>query len=194
MAEDVEFEQSEDGTHRDALQAVGAAGEPGRLVRDLGEDERDAERHHEAREIGAAQDEKARDEAERCRREAARDEPEERIARDVLREEPRRIGTEAEKGGMAERNDAGIAEDEIEGDREQADDGDLVENEMAFREEKERCRGGEPEQDLGNAPAPGAAEAAGDGVCGEDEGPCSPRASRKALAGAGRGRRSSACR
>ena len=67
MAEDVELEQAEHGPIGDALQPVGAAGEPGRLVGDLAEHESDAERDHQPGQVGAAQDEEARGEAEKRR-------------------------------------------------------------------------------------------------------------------------------
>jgi hypothetical protein len=60
MAEDIEVEHAENGRHDDALQPIGAAGDVRNLVGDLTHDECDAERHHQAREVGAAQNEEAR--------------------------------------------------------------------------------------------------------------------------------------
>ena len=50
----------------------------------------------------------------------------ERLAPAGLGDEPGGIGAEAEERGMAERDDAGIAEDQIEREREQRRDGDLA--------------------------------------------------------------------
>ncbi len=55
--------------------------------------------------------------------------PGDRIGRHVERQKPRAIGPETEKGGMAERNNAGIAENEIERDRKQRENGNLVQDE-----------------------------------------------------------------
>ena len=76
----VEREQPEQRLHRDALQAVGAAGDRRRLVGDLGQQERDAERHHQARQVGAAQHEEARREARERGDRRADGETQQRIA------------------------------------------------------------------------------------------------------------------
>ena len=54
---------------------------------------------------------------------------------------------------MAERHDAGIAEDEIEREREQRRDGDLARQHEIVREQEERQQGREPERDLDRVPA-----------------------------------------
>ena len=64
-----------------------------------------------------------------------------------------RIGAHAEKGGVPERDDAGIAEDQIERQREQAEPGDLGEDEMPVRQQPDRGKGDEPEHDLERLPA-----------------------------------------
>jgi hypothetical protein len=58
----------------------------------------------------------------------------------VLREQPRAIGAEAEERRVAERNDPGVAEDQIEGKREEREDRDLGENQVLARK-KEQARG-----------------------------------------------------
>ena len=54
---------------------------------------------------------------------------------------------------MAERNDAGVAQHQIEGQREQRADGDLVEQQRAAREQEGDGEGGDPQRDLRPAPA-----------------------------------------
>jgi hypothetical protein len=54
----------------------------------------------------------------------------------VLRDQSRYISPEPKERGMAERHDAGIAEDQVERDREESDDRDFVEDEMAVGEEE----------------------------------------------------------
>ena len=63
-AEDIEFEQAEERVHGDALQTIGAAGQPGRRFAISPENERHAERHHQPRQIGAPEHQEAGDEAE----------------------------------------------------------------------------------------------------------------------------------
>ena len=153
LAEDIEGEVAEHRLHHDALQAVGAAGdlEP---VRDLAQHQRDAERHHQAREVGAAQHQEAGDEAERGRGEARGQQRQHRLLDDpVLGENSRHIGAEAEEGRVAERHDAGIAEDQVEREREQAEDRDLGQDQVLARQQEDAGEGGEPERDFEQAPA-----------------------------------------
>ena len=53
--------------------------------------------------------------------------PHQRIAVAVFRQQPGSIGTQPEEGGMAQRDDAGIAKDQIQRERKQGSDGDLRE-------------------------------------------------------------------
>ena len=50
-ADEIEVEAAEQRPDDHALQAVGAAGEPVELVGELVQHQRDAERHHQAREV-----------------------------------------------------------------------------------------------------------------------------------------------
>ncbi len=161
MAEDIELEVAEDRLHHDALQAVGPAGdlEP---VRDLAQHQRDAERHHQARQVGAAQHEEARDEAERGRRKSGDEQRQHRLLdHPVLRENPRHIGAEAEERRMSERHDAGVAENKIERDREQTEDRDLGKDQVLARQQEDRGGGREPERDFQRAPARACGKAGG---------------------------------
>ena len=84
--------------------------------------QRDAERHHQPRQIDAADHQKARDEAEHRRGEPRHDQREHRLGDDAMHgQQARAIGADAEERGVAERDDAGIAEDQIEREREQAE-------------------------------------------------------------------------
>ena len=124
----------------------------------------DAERDHEARQIGAAQDEETGGEAEEPRDEGRGDEAEQRIGRDLQCEQPGRIGAGAEKGGVAERHDAGEAEDEIERQREQRENGDLVEQQRRPGQYEGRAECRDPEQDFGPSPATVGGETRGEAV------------------------------
>ena len=153
MAVEIELEVAEQRLHHDALQAVGAAGDR-ELVGDLAQHQRDAERHHQAREVRAAQHQEAGDEAEHHRGETRGEQRQHRLLDDaVLGEDAGEIGAETEEGRMAERHDAGVAEHEIERDGEQAEDRDLGEDQMLGREEKDRRKRREPERDLERSPA-----------------------------------------
>ena len=122
LAEHVEHEVSEDRLHLDALQAVGAAGDVREALGQRLQQQRDAERHHQPRQVDTADDEKAREEAEHHGGKARHDQRDHGLVDDaVQRKEPRAIGADAEEGGVAERDDAGIAEDQIERHREQAE-------------------------------------------------------------------------
>ena len=135
-AEDIEREVAEHRLHHDALKAVGAAGdlEP---IGDLAQHEGDAERHHQARQVGAAQHQEAGDESEHRRGKPGRKQRQQRLLDDpVLRENSRHIGAEAEERRMTERDDAGVAEDEVERDREQAEDRDLGQDQVLARQRK----------------------------------------------------------
>ena len=153
---EVEIEAAErrhQRAHDDALQPVGTAGDVVELVGQLVEDGGDAERHHQPRQVGAAQDEQAGDGAEHGAGTNGYGEADERIGHGVLGEQRRRVGAEAEERGVAKRDDAGIAEDEVERDREQGDDGDLVEQQRTARQQQPRQRQCREQRQLPPAPA-----------------------------------------
>ena len=87
----------------------------------------------------------------------------------VLGQQRGGIGAEAEKGGMAERDDAGIAEDQIERKREQAEPGDLGQDEMPARQQVDRGKGGDPEHDFERLPAGAGGQPLGGGADGIGE-------------------------
>src|SRR5258707_15159794 len=66
----------------------------------------------------------------------------------MLGEKARRVGPDAEKGRMAQRDDPGVAKNKIERQREQAPDRSLGQDEMAARQEIDGREGREPEREL----------------------------------------------
>ena len=68
-------------------------------------------------------------------------------------EQRRGVGAEAEEGGVAERDDAGVAEDQVERHGEQGDDGDLVEQQRVPRQQQPRERQRRQQRELPPAPA-----------------------------------------
>ena len=69
------------------------------------------------------------------------------------RQQARRIGADAEERGMAERNDAGIAEDQIEREREQGQPHDIRHDQIAGGKQERASKRQNPERDLAPAPA-----------------------------------------
>ena len=59
-----------------------------------------------------------------------------RVGHNVLGEQRRRIRAEAEERCVAERDDAGVAEDQVERDGEEGHDGDVVEEQRLPRQEQ----------------------------------------------------------
>ena len=182
-AVEIELEAAEQRRHRDALQAVGTTGDVGQRVGELAHHQRDAQRHHQPREIAAAQHEEAGEEAQHGRRRCCEREAGERIAGDVLGQQAGRIGAEAEEGRVPQRDDAGVTQDQIEREREQRQDRDLVQDQMLARGQEQRAEGEQPEDALqpsASAPAlPGCAAR-----------PASARRARTGRAGAAPARRS----
>ena len=119
-----------------ALQAVDAAGVLGELVRGLEQHQRHAHRHHQAREVRAAQHEEARHVARERGDGDRHGEPQQRVAEAVLGEQPRGVRADAEERRVAERDDAGVAQDEVEREREQRQDRDLVDQRRVLPEDK----------------------------------------------------------
>ena len=154
MPEDVEIEHAQDGPHDDALETIGTAGQLRNLVGDLAHDERDAERHHQAGEIGAAQDQKARAKSKHGGAEAGHQQRQHRLGDDaVLGQERAGVGAQTEEGGMAERNDAGITENEVEREREQGEPGDLGQDQVSSGQQEHACHRRQPEDVFERAPA-----------------------------------------
>ena len=165
MPVQIEAEQAEDRMNVDALEAVGAAGDIRVAVGDLAQDQRDAERHHQTRQIGAAQHQKAGGEAEHRGGEAGGDERDHRFVDEaVFGDEAGEIGADAEERRVPERDDAGIAENEIEREREQSEDRGLGQDEMLGGEQPDARQRDEPERDLERRPPRAVGEEGGDGI------------------------------
>ena len=115
--------------------------------------QRDAERHHQPGQIDAADHEKAGEEADDCGAKSGHHQRQYRLGDDaVQRQQARAIGADAEKSRMTQRDDAGIAEDQIERQRKQRQPHD-VGHDQETRGKQERASQCEtPERDL--APVP----------------------------------------
>ena len=160
MTKNIELEQAKDRRDDDALKPVRAAGNVGNLVGDLAHDQRHPEGHHQPREVGPAQDEEARREAENRGAKPRQDKREHRLVDDaVLGQERGQIGSETEKGGMPKRDDAGIAENEVEREREQGKPSDFGEDQMPIGQQKEARQCRKPKGVLERTPSPARGEA-----------------------------------
>src|SRR5438132_11685363 len=97
------------------------------------------------------------DEARRISKHACRDcscsQPGQRLAPAPLRNQTRRVRAKAEIRGMAQRDDTGIAEDEIERQCEQRRDGDLTRQHEVVGSEHERQQCREPKGKFNRLPA-----------------------------------------
>ena len=125
-AEHVEAEGAEDRLDAHALQAVGAAGQPARLVGQLLQHEDDGKREHQQGQAVRAQDDHAGDQPDDARDDAGDRQCAEWLVPAVHGQDAGGVGADAEERGMAERHDAGVAEDEVQRQREQDHDEDLA--------------------------------------------------------------------
>ena len=153
VAVEIEANFAEQRPGMNALQAVEAAGEPAGAVGGFLQHQADAERDHDQRQVAKPRDDEARQIAEQAGGNRRGDKPGQRLAPATFRKQPRRIGADAEIGGVAERYDAGKAEDEIERQREQSRDRDLARQHQIIRRQHERQQRREPERDLAPLPA-----------------------------------------
>src|SRR5262249_23658018 len=138
VAKNIELEHAEDRTDAHALEAIRTTRDVRNLVGNLAHDERYAEGHHQARKVGPAQHEKACGEAEQCGSNAGCETRQHRPRENpVLGAKPCSIRAEAEESGVSQRNDARIAQNEIEGERKQAEPGDFRQNEVMPGQEEQ---------------------------------------------------------
>ena len=195
LAEHVEAEEPEHWLHDDALQAVEATGDVGEAVGKFAEQQRDAEGHHQPREVRAAHDQERGDEADEHRRQASDQQGQHRFIHIVMqREQAGRIGADTEECGVPERDDAGVTQDQVEREHEQRQPGDLGEDQVAVRKQQDRRQRHRPEQHLAPAPARQVVEVCSDaGSFAPGHVSVSPFC-RTDRSGAGSGSRSSWCR
>jgi hypothetical protein len=140
-----EIERREAPDRRDRLEvhadAVRSAAEL-RVVEDEIEHLRERERHHDEVDALHAYDEHADRQRRECRGEHRRRQREPEVRRLVLRaHQPQRIGADPEVRGVAERDETGIADEEIEREREDREDHDLrdeLDVEPGARQRKQR--------------------------------------------------------
>ena len=123
------------------------------LLASFFEHQAEAEREHDQRQMAEPADDKARGVTDDAGGERGDDKPGDRLAPAVFGEQTRRIGADAEERGMAERDDAGIAEDQIERQSKQCGDGDLARQDQIIGEQRKWQKRRQPERDLDRLPA-----------------------------------------
>jgi hypothetical protein len=110
------------------------------------EHEGHAHRHHQPRQVGAAHDHRAGQQAEQRASRHRHHQAGERIGHHMLGEQAGAVGTETEERRMPERDDAGVAEDQVEREREQRQDRDFVDQ----RGMRDQHHGQRPQHDPGD--------------------------------------------
>ena len=168
-AEQVELEGAEQGHHGHAGQAIRAARQPAELVGDLVQDQRDAQRHHQAGQVGAAHHQHAGHQPEQRAQGRRDDQPQDGIDAEILGQQRRAIGAQSEEGRMAQRDDAGVSEDQVERNGEQGQDGQFVQQQEPPGQHEGGTDGHHPEDDF-EPPDAGPARAIGAQRVGSDRG------------------------
>ena len=100
-----------------------------------------------------AHDHEAHDIADEPGKGPGNDQAAQRLAPAGLAEQPGRIGTQPEEHGVPERDDAGIAEHQIDGNGKERGDGDLAGQRQIGGEQQEGEDRGKPEGELEDRPA-----------------------------------------
>ena len=98
---EVNREQSEDRRDRE-IEPVRAAGEPAVAVGEFPQHERDAQCHHEPRQVGASKQEWRGGEADNCSDRGAEGEFEHRVGETLAREDGCGVGAEAKERRVSE--------------------------------------------------------------------------------------------
>ena len=125
-------EQSEHRRHRE-IEAIRAAGEPAVAVGEFSQHERDAESHHQPRQVAASQQKWRCDEADEGGDGGAEDQPEHRVGEPLACQNGRGIGAEAKERRVSERDDSGQSENEVERQGEQTGDERFIDDRRARR-------------------------------------------------------------
>ena len=119
--ENVELEQAEvDRLTREAAQAVVAARQRTPLKCDVVEYLAESDRHHGEIDATPPHDERAENGAANAAQQHSRDKRERRARRQELQRQPGAVGAKTEIGGMAERQNAGKSQQEIQRHRRQS--------------------------------------------------------------------------
>ena len=139
LAGQVKLEAAQDGPHHHSLQTIGAAGQPVELVGQLHENQAQAQRDHQAREVAAAQNRQRGHQAQQRGRRNADRQADQRVGHDVFGKQRRRITAQAEEGRVAQRDNAGVTQDDVQRNSEQRHDGDFIDDQgMAGGEHRRR--------------------------------------------------------
>src|SRR5262249_44364398 len=134
---DLPSEEAE-GQLRDAAQAVVTAREIRQVEGDEVEQLGEGEREHREVDAAAAEREEADDRAARARGRDADGQGQPHRGPAELRErDPRPVGAEAEVGGVAERQEAGVAVEQVEADREETIDEHLRGQRLVGNDERQ---------------------------------------------------------
>ena len=135
------LEAAQHRCHHHTLQPIGAAGQPVELVCQFHQDRRHAQRHHQARQVGATHDGQAAHRAEHGRYHDGKQQAEQRVGVYQLGEQRGRVSAHAEKGRMPERHNTGVAQNQVKRNREQRKNHDLVDHQrMAAQHHGRRKR------------------------------------------------------
>ena len=145
-------EQSEHGRHRE-VETVRAAGDPAVAVGQFSQHQRNAQRHHQSRQVGAAKQERRADETDEGGDRGANGEPKRGLGEPLARENGRGVSAETKERRVAERDDSGQPENEIERQSEQAGDERFVDDRRARRQSEDQGQNREPEHDFRPPPA-----------------------------------------
>ena len=161
LAVHVETEQAQHRREADALQAVQPAGDVGQLVRRFVEHQRHTQRHHQPRQVGAAQHQKTADQAQRAGHRGCQQQAQQRVADAMHRQQACRIGTGAKERCVAQRDQTGVAQDQVQRQRKQRGDRYLRQQRQIVGKHKIGQQRQQPEAIFRHAPARGAAHGTG---------------------------------
>src|SRR5262249_40849629 len=139
--------------YRYALQPVAAAGEPVGAICCLECEQAKAKSDHDQGEMAEARDNEAHGETDESGCGRSEDEAGERLAPAKFGDQTCGVGADAEKRRVTERDDAGVAKDEVERKCEQRGDRDLTRKRQVVREQHEGQQRRQPEHDLQRMPA-----------------------------------------
>ena len=149
----VELEYAQQFAHHHAGQAVDAAGDERCLVGGLEQHQANAQRYHQPGQVLPAHDQKADQVAGQRGHRCGNEQPADRLAPAMHGQQACGVCPQAEESGMAQRDNAGVAEDQVERQREQADDHDLADQDQVAGKGEVGGDGQQPEHDFQRLPA-----------------------------------------